>query len=55
MEKPVIYPTSRNPTIDIAPNPAAPAETLIKYLPALLPADKKSVTLFIKPLVKLTE
>lgn len=39
----------------MAPSPAAPLETLIKYLPALLPADKKSVTLLIKPLVELTE
>ena len=42
-------------TIDIAPRPATPLETEITYLPAVLPAERKSVTLFISPFVKLTE
>ena len=42
-------------TTDIAPRPATPLDTEIRYLPADLPADKKSVTLFIKPDEKETE
>jgi hypothetical protein len=47
--KPDTKPISRYITTDIAPRPAIPLETESKYLPAVLPADKKSVTLFISP------
>jgi hypothetical protein len=42
-------------TIVIAPKPAAPLEMLITYLPADLPAARKSDTLLINPFVALTE
>ena len=53
--KPAIYPISKNMTTDMAPRPATPLDTEIRYLPAVLPADKKSVTLFIRPDEKETE
>ena len=45
----------KNITIEIAPSPATPLEIDKTYLPAVLPADRKSLTLFINPLVMLTE
>jgi hypothetical protein len=54
-ENPATKPISKNITIDIAPSPATPLETEITYLPAVRPAERKSVTLFIRPLVMLTE
>ena len=39
----------------MAPRPAMPLDTAIRYLPAVLPAERKSVTLFINPLERFTE
>ena len=52
---PATYPISKNITTEIAPRPAIPLDTAIRYLPAVLPAERKSVTLFINPLERFTE
>ena len=52
---PETNPISKWYTIVIAPSPAIPLDMDMTYRPAVRPAAKKSLTLFMSPFVKETE